>query len=87
MKNLKEELKTIDPIVIPEPPMVRDTPEGWPSFVTMDGDTWYERALNFERWSGHPPLPSEFVYDDNWIPVPAEDYYRSHSSELTGVEV
>lgn len=69
-KNLDELVK--DAPVIPEPPMVRDTPEGWPSFFTMEGETWYQRALAYKAWSGHDPLPLDWEYDEDWNVVPAK---------------
>lgn len=69
-------MKTLEELTSSEdltPPMVTNTPEGWPDFATMPGETWYERALNFEKWSGHPPLPLKYLYDDHWNVVLAED--------------
>lgn len=38
-------------------PMVRDTPEGWPPLKGTVGNTWYQRALNYEREHGEPVRP------------------------------
>lgn len=35
-------------------PMVNDTPEGWPPLKATEGETWYQRALNYEREWGEP---------------------------------
>ena len=88
-KKLEELVENAD-IVIPDPPMVRETPEGWPSLFTMEGETWYERALAYEAWSGHKPLPTKWVYDENWNIVPAnlpdEPLYAPDGTPLTGGE-
>lgn len=72
MKNLKQELEEVKEVIIPEPPMVRDTPEGWPCFCTEEGNTWFEKAMSYQRRTGNKPLPLEYVYDenDNIIPAP-----------------
>lgn len=65
MKNLKQELKKVEVINLPEPPMVRDTPEGWPCFCTEEGDTWYAKAMSYQNRTGHKPLPLEYTYDED----------------------
>lgn len=82
MKDLDKELELIPPIDLPKPPMVRETPPGWSSYPTFDGETWYERAMAFQRWSGHPPIPLDYVYDENWNILTVEEYNEKHKDDI-----
>lgn len=73
MKDLNEELKKVAPIDLPDIPVVNNVPEGWPPLINLEGDTWYERAMNYEKWSGHRVLPLNLLYDENWNIKPAEE--------------
>lgn len=70
--NLDAELEQAPEALTFEIPMVRDTPPGWSSYPNMPGKTWYERALAFEKWCGHPAIPLAYLYDKDWNIVPAE---------------
>lgn len=65
MKDLDKELAKIEPIELPEIPVVRNTPEGWPCYCTEDGETWYEKAMNYQRRTGLRPIPNDYDYDKN----------------------
>ena len=43
--DLEKELKTVKE---EDYPKVRDTPAGWPPLYGMIGETWYERAKQYE---------------------------------------
>lgn len=74
MKSLDKELDKVEAIVIPDPPLVRDTPEGWPCFCTEQGDTWFEKAMSYQNRTGLKPLPLEYMYDEenNIVAAPPE---------------
>lgn len=52
--NLDQELKSVK---IQDYPKVRDTPTGWPPLFGLTGDTWYERAKQYELKYGEKVAP------------------------------
>lgn len=52
----------IDPAEL-EYPKVADPPEGWASLRNVDGNTWYQKALNYETWQDQRLLPLKYSYD------------------------
>jgi len=65
MKDLNKELAKIDPIDLPEVPVVRNAPDGWPCYCTEEGNTWYEKAMNYQKRTGNRPVPNIYYYDEN----------------------
>lgn len=80
--NLDEELQQAPEALTFEIPMVRETPEGWSSYPNMPGETWYERALAFEKWCGHPAIPLTHIYDENWNIITIEEYNEKHKDDV-----
>ncbi len=80
--NLDEALEQAPEALTFEIPQVRETPDGWSSYPNMDGETWYERAMNFQKWSGHPPIPLAYMYDENWNIITAEEYAEKHKDDV-----
>lgn len=82
MKDLNKELAKIDPIDLPEVPVVRNTPEGWPCYCTEDGETWYEKAMSYQTRTGNRPVPLKYYYDENnQLQLAPETYYEENWEE------
>lgn len=58
----KKSTLEIDPAEL-EYPQVNEPPEGWASLGNVDGNTWYQKALNYEAWQGIRLLPLKYTYD------------------------
>lgn len=63
--NADEMLKNAEEIVLPPLPMVYDVPEGYPPLRAGDGDSWFERAINYEKMTGRKVLPLKYRYDED----------------------
>lgn len=77
--KLDDKIKATDSAEF-EYPKVFDTPKGWPNLFGMDGDSWYQRALNVERISGRPVLPSKYIYDDDGNVIDSP-YYKEENGK------
>lgn len=62
----------IDPAEL-EYPQVNDPPEGWATLRNVDGNTWYQKALNYEAWQGVRLLPLKYAYDEDGNVILAEE--------------
>lgn len=47
---------------IPRPPVVVDPPEGWATLASIDGNSWHEKAMVWEKRFGLPLLPLKYTY-------------------------
>lgn len=74
----------IEEVTLPEVPVVKDTPEGWPCYCTEDGKTWYQKAMNYQRRTGNRPVPLEYAYDEdnNLISVDPVEHKKMEMPEM-----
>lgn len=69
----KKSTLEIDPAEL-EYPKVADPPEGWSTLRAIDGNTWYQRALNYEDWQGQRLLPLKYTYNESGQIILNPDY-------------
>lgn len=69
----KKSTLEIDPAEL-EYPQVADPPEGWAALRAIDGNTWYQKALNYEAWQGQRLLPLKYTYDESGQIILNPDY-------------
>ena len=70
-----EELETFSEDDMPEYPVSRDVPDGWPPLRACDGGSWYERACVYTAQTGRRVLPLEYCYlKDGKTIIKAKDW-------------
>lgn len=80
-----EPVEVFDPSDMPDYPVVKDPPEGWPLLRACDGESWYEKACLYEAQTGRRVLPNGYSWYGDSV-IKTEDHPMSRKEAEDGVE-